>query len=309
MPRLNGAALEHQVAGKDPRALSLARTLTELNIADPSHWQHRASPYLLETLQRWMALHGGDVARKEFFLHATLSNYPDPYGGDDLDPPRLYLTVEAEEAGYIVIGPTLEMLASVHPRLPATFYRLLVGSIGCWVRVYDYSDALERVEMWKEWIQQEENPDQYEIPDIDGCIPPEMRQKPLKAEDLQDLLSGFKNDDVRCLVQAALDINQVSRRRDPPEITEQSREALMDCNPPLPALLVSFKRQDAVVGTFDEEMESALEATPEPSFLAEINPQDPASVRQAFDCLATLCNTLAAASRLAKLLPGNNPEG
>jgi hypothetical protein len=33
------------------------------------------------------------------------------------------------------------------------------------------------------------------------------------------------------------------------------------------------------------------------------------SVRQSFDSLAALCETLAAASRLLALLPGNDEEG
>jgi hypothetical protein len=52
-----------------------------------------------------------------------------------------------------------------------------------------------------------------------------------------------------------------------------------------------------------------LEAEPEPSFLAEINLAEAGSVRQAFDSLAVLCETLATASRLMTLLPGNDDGG
>ena len=56
-----------------------------------------------------------------------------------------------------------------HPRLPVTFFRLLVGAVNRWVRVYDYHDAEERVEMLREWYEGEENADQYEMPDVEGC--------------------------------------------------------------------------------------------------------------------------------------------
>ena len=52
-----------------------------------------------------------------------------------------------------------------------------------------------------------------------------------------------------------------------------------------------------------------LEACPEPSFIVELDPGNALSVRRAFDALAVLCETMAAASRLAALLPGNKEEG
>ena len=308
LPRLDGVVIEQQIAGEDPRALLLARTLTELGIADPGDWEHHVSQYLLETLQRWTKRHGGEVAREQFSLHATLRNNPAPYSNADIDPQRVYLAVEADAFGYMVIGPALRMLGQVHPQLPVTFYRLLTGAIGRWVRLFDHQDALERVEMWKEWIEEEENAEQYELPDVEGSIPSEMKQEPLTSNALQDLLSGFRGEPARRLVEAALGLGKISRRLEPPEISDESREPLMDSNPPLPALLISFKHQDAIVGVFDDERQAMLEAEPEPSFLAEIDPANASSVQDAFDALAVLCETLAAASRLMALLPGNQDE-
>ena len=110
-------------------------------------------------------------------------------------------------------------------------------------------------------------------------------------------------------MQAALDLTKISRRLRRPEISEETREALMDSNPPLPALLISFKRHDAVSACFDDESQAFLEASPEPNLIVEIDPTDRGGVRRAFDMLAVLCDTMAAASRLAALLPGNNQEG
>ena len=104
-------------------------------------------------------------------------------------------------------------------------------------------------------------------------------------------------------------MNKFSRRLRRPEISEETREALMDSNPPLPALLVSFKPHDAVCACYDDEAQAFLEATPEPNLLVEIDPGDCANVRRAFDTLALLCETMAAASRVAALLPGNSQEG
>lgn len=308
IPRLDGVAVEHYLAAEDPRAILLARTLTELGIAKPCDWQHSPSHYLVQTLNRWIVLHDGDTSREHFSLDATLTNNPLPFGSDDLDPARLYLTVHATEAGYIVIGPALEMLERVHPRLPSTFYRLLIGSVSRWLRVYDFIDARERVEMWKAWIEQEENPDEFEIPDVEGSIPAAMRQKPLGNKALQDLMSGLQDEGVRRLIQAAVDLSKLSHKVRPPQMSDAVQEALRDTNPPLPALLVSFTRADTISGCFDEEAQNMLETDPEPSLIAEIEPGDARSVKRAFDALAALCEMLAAASRLMAKLPCNNRE-
>ena len=66
LPRLDGAAVEHQIAGEDPRASLLARTLTQLGIANPSDWQGGVPRYLLDTLERWITLHGSNAVRNSF---------------------------------------------------------------------------------------------------------------------------------------------------------------------------------------------------------------------------------------------------
>ena len=297
------------MAGEDHRAISLARTLTEVEIAEVSDWEGTPSKYVLSTLKRWIGRHGGESIRAEFALDATLSNTPDRYSSEDINPARLYLTVDPESAGYIVIGPTLEMLSRIHRRLPVTFYHLVVGAVNRWTRTYDYRDALERVEMWREWAEGEGGADQYEIPDVESCIPAEMREEPLKAGALRGLLSQMQNDGLRHLIEAALTLDRISQRLRRREISDETREAFMDSNPPLPALLVSFKRDDSIAGCFEEEGQAMLEACPEPSFVVEIDPENTGSVRRAFDALAVLCATMAAASRLAVLLPGNKEEG
>lgn len=59
LPRLDGTVVECQIAGEDRRAIMLARTLTEIAIADPGKWRRSVSGYLLETLTAWIVHHGG----------------------------------------------------------------------------------------------------------------------------------------------------------------------------------------------------------------------------------------------------------
>ncbi len=313
LPRLDGAPVEYRIAGEDRRAILLAQTLTELGIADPSDWEHGGrspSGYILATLKRWIVCHDGGIIRQQFALDATISNTPDPYSNEGTHPDLLYLIVSPDSAGYVVIGPTLELLATVHPRLPVSFYHLFVGAVRRWIRVYDYDDALARLEMLREWVDGEENPEQYEFPDVEDCIPACMKEKPLEPRTVRGIAGKTKDEILGRLLNAALDLERISQKVSPAEISEATREAFMDSNPPLPALLVSFKRHDAIAACFDDESQTMMEAGPEPNFIVEINPGDPASAQHAFNnILGVLCETMAAASRLAEMCPGNNEEG
>ena len=63
---------------------------------------------------------------------------------------------------------------------------------------------------------------------------------------------------------------------------------------------------DAVTGCFDDEAETALETTPQPTLIVPLKLTEPASVRQGFRTLGDGREMLAAASRLIDLMPGND---
>jgi len=88
-------------------------------------------------------------------------------------------------------------------------------------------------------------------------------------------------------------------------LSEVAREQLFDCNPPLPGLLAVFKENDAIEGCFDDEMQNSAEYLPEPSLIIPFDGRNAGSVRNAFRTLGVVCQTLAAASRLIELMPGN----
>lgn len=308
LPRLDGAATEYRITEQDHRAIQLARTITALEIAEPKDWKRAnrsASEYILATLKRWIARHCGDVIRRQFSLRASITGTPEPDSDDGNHSNLLYLIVNPDSAGYVVIGPTLELLAAINSKLPVSFYRLFVNGVRRWTRVYDYDDALDRLEMLHEWLEGEENSEEYELPDVEGCIPAYMKEQPLEMDAVNRIAQDTADGRVRRILNASLKLDRISQTLQRAEVSEQTREIYMDSNPPLPALLVSFKRHDAIAGCFDEESQGMMEAEPEPNLIVEIEPGEPASVQQAFDVFATFCETMAAASRLASLLPGN----
>ena len=107
------------------------------------------------------------------------------------------------------------------------------------------------------------------------------------------------------MIDAVLDLESISRQAKRPELTDEMREELCDTNPPLPSLLAVFAEGDAVEGCFTEDGQTMMEVTPEPSVVLALNAHQSESVRQAFRAFGVICKTLAAASRVMDLMPGN----
>jgi hypothetical protein len=301
--------VEHRFLADDLETIRLSEILVALGIGAVEDWsqsQRDPTKYVLLTLQRWIRNHGGGAIDRRFDLDVTLSDRLVDYSDERGPRETLYLIVDPEAAAFAVLKPTLEFLEKLHPRLPATFFRHFVGSLNRWVRVYDYHDAEERVEMLREWYEGEANAEQYEVPDVDGCIPQCLKERPLSLRSLRAVSHTIQRDELRDVVNGLLDLCQISKRAKRPEFTEEMGEQLMDSNPPLPCLLAVFSPGDAVAGCFDDEAETALETTPQPNLIIPLKLTEPASVRQGFRTLGVVCETLAAASRLLDLMPGND---
>lgn len=304
IPSLEGVAVAHRYSGGDRAAITLARTLVELNLGVPEDWEtseHDPTRFIQVTLGRWIEGRGGEAIRRRFDLTATISSFLDEYSEsreEDLNGGTLYLTVESDAAAYLVLGPTLQLLDAEHPRLAMTFFEIFSGALNRWLRIYDYRDAQDRVEMWREWMEGEADRDQYEIPDVDGCIPECLKRKRLSRTQIVKLASQVERKEAKALVNRVLELARVSESAERPALGDEVREQLFDANPPLPGLLAVFTENDAVEGLFDEDMQSAQEAMPEPSVIIPFDTGDPASVQGAFETVGVACRTIALASRL-----------
>jgi hypothetical protein len=302
----------HRLVADDRLAVMLAKALLELDIASPGDWKRAErdpTSFIRLTLDRWTHTHGGFAIRHRFLLSAVITNSPSDWAErDETKPNQLFLIVEPSEAtcGCANFGPTLQLLESVHPQLPATFFHLFVGALNAWTRVYDYRDAEERAETLREWAAQEPDGDQYELPDVAGSIPPCMGQAVLKESEIAHLMDKINNPLATKLVNAALALNHLSAQAERPDLGDDISEQLSDCNPPLPCLLAVFEDGDAIAGCFDEEAQGMMEVEPEPNIIIPFDPTNTESVQQTFHMFGVACQTIAQASRLIDLMPGND---
>ena len=312
LPRFGAVPLVHRLVTDDRRAVMLAKSLVELDIAVPGDWKRAEldpTSFIRITLERWIDMHGGSAIRHRFLLSAVISNTPSEWAEpDETRPNQLFLMVEPSEAscGCATFGPTLQVLGSVHPQLPATFFHFVVGALNRWIRVYDYRDAEERAETLREWSAQEPDADQYELPDVAGSIPPCMRQAALDEGELAHLKGKINDPLATKLVEAALALERVSGQAERPELDDDIGQQLSDCNPPLPCLLALFSEADAIAGCFDEEAQGMMEVTPEPNLIIPFDPTNTESVGRTFHMFGVTCQTIAATSRVIDLMPGND---
>jgi len=312
LPQLAGIPPIHRMVADDRLAVMLAKSLVELDIAIPGDWKRAEgdpTSFTRLTLERLIKLHGGRAIRRRFMLVASIGDTPCEWAErDESRPNRLFLIVEPSEAscGCATFGPTLELLGKVHPQLPATFFNLFVGGLNRWIRVYDHRDAEERAETLREWAAQEGEADQYEIPDVQASIPACMRQAALNEVELACLKARINDPLSAKLVEAAINLDRVSAQAKRPEIDDDIGEQLSDCNPPLPCLLALFTEGDSVGAAFDAEADGMLEVTPEPNLIIPFDPASTDSVHDAFHVLGVACETIAVASKLIDLMPGND---
>ena len=312
IPCLDGVPLEHQLWQGEQAAARTAAAFLKAGLASEEDWyraQRNPFDFMKMTLNRWVAAHWATEIQEEFRLHLTLSTSLDRYFTDQ-EPnatSELYLTIEPESAGYLVLGPTLRLLETVHPRLPVTFTHTLLASLNRWIRVYDWRDALERVDRLREWYEMDppETDEEVQLPDIESSIPHCIKRHALSPKTLGRIGRTIKDTTARHLVENLLDIERAATRAVRPVIDEDTGAMLADCGDALPSLLTVFEKHDAIEGQFDEESQGMLEVTPEPNLIIRFNGEDVESVRDAFDRLAACCETLACAKRLMKIMPGN----
>jgi hypothetical protein len=314
VPRLDGVAIEQQLWDGEQVAARVGSTLLRSGIADVEDWSAaKLNPFqfLKNAIDRWLLAHGKAEIEEQFRLNLTLSSNLESYCAMGRDPAaqasQLFLIVEPESAGYVVLGPTLRILESAHPRLSATFTHLFLGAMNRWIRVYDYRDAQDRVETLREWYESDPECATVELPDIDRCMPKWLKRLPLTKRALSQMLPKISDPATRQLVELAAELDRLSCQAERTILDEEVSASLMDCGTPLPSLLAVFERHDAIEGCFDEEAQGMLELIPEPNFIIRLNGEDEQSVREAFRLLSVLCDTLACASRLMKIMPGNEP--
>ena len=229
----------------------------------------------------------GDLLQRNVEFHLEVSDQLDRGGSDaELGSGQLVVTIECGGSGYFRIGPALDALEAEAEGLGAAFYWALTLALYRVMRIYNHDDALMYEERMRDYAAEddEENRGQYELPEVEKALP-ECIRKTLKRESHdwkardRDLLRRFRNGRFSSWFERLRRIQRLARHP-----LKQSREFLelgYYDDPPLPSLLIVFKEHDAITACFDEEGQSMMEGTAEPTVCVVFSPRQPEQVRHA----------------------------
>jgi hypothetical protein len=307
LPKLDAASTKYSWESSLQRNAVLAQTLIALDVATPEDWRNaEGAPRKLvqDSLQRWLAQQGSEAIARQFELSMSLVDSLDPMGDARNDETEtLIFLLEPESAAYMVLGPAIEEMEKVHALLPRTFYRRFCHALNRWIRIYDYLDAIERVQMLQDWYEQDEPGGGYELPDVAGEVPKCLTTgRELGDRRFRDVVSGIRNRRLRKVFDLLSQLETETAKGKRPELSEDFLAQFMDANPPLPALLTVFRPHDNVEACFDEEGQTMLEACPEPSLIVPLQASSAESLAAALNVVRAACRTLAVASDLVTLV-------
>lgn len=230
----------------------------------------------------------------------------------------LYLVGEYDAAASIPIGATLTLLEREHELLPAAFYKVFVHNLWKWMRVYDYSDALEHAEMWLEDLDKDSEAESV-YPKVARNVPPCL-QKYSKLGDrkarrfLQDIEVELRSPLARQLVKHLLEMDAHGRGHEHAwagKLAEQIPtigDFLNDADSCGPGCLISWYEDDEVNACFDEEMRDLGANGPmEPPIVLLIQLDKPVAtldseIKRVFDYVGAMLQSLAAAARIVEII-------
>ena len=229
----------------------------------------------------------GDLLRRNVEYHLEVSDQLGRAGSDAvLESGQLAVTIECGGSGYLKMGPAIDALEAESEGLGAAFYWALTYALYRVMRIYNHDDALMYEERMRDYAaeDEEENRGQYEFPEVEKSLP-ECIRKTLKRDSSnwrtrdRKLLSRFRNGRFGSWIERLRRIQRLSRL--PLKQSRDHIEAGYYDDPPLPSLLVSFKDNDAIIACFDEEGQSMMEGTAEPTVCVVFSPRNADEVRHA----------------------------
>jgi hypothetical protein len=320
VPRLAAGALEpFQPRNAYSGAFGLARNLLLGGIGAPKDWeQSKGDPvaFMLRTVERFAA--GFNRKAIDGVAHVDILIGTSPYISswrekEHENPDRVFLAVEATHISIVYLRPTLELLAEAHPRLPATFYRLLLDGVCSWILCYDESAC----ESFYEWSMEsyreakESGEEGLEKPQrIATAKGPWLAKsfKPLRPDQIDDSLKSLDSGtQARRVLDAARRINALAqtRQRTRP-YCDMWDEYYPNGSFSVPFTILAFHEQDLVCQAFQSDEEDWMNGGEQqsPAFATAFDPKDPESIAAGFAEFHHFLRMLEALGELLALLPG-----
>lgn len=288
LPNLGGVETSYSHELRAELLYELCAALVREGWGTPETWakcQDSALVFAQRAIMNAIGEERWNLLQRNVEYHLSVSDLAEKDGEDmALGHGRLAVTIECGGSGFLKIGPAIEALELEAAGLGAAFYWTLTYAIYRLMRIYNHDDAFEYEERMREYAEEEDNPEQYEFPEVEKAVPDCIRntlrgKSRLYATRARKLLSGHRNGMYGAWIERLRNIERLSRIRLP--IDTSFREDGGYDTIPLPSLLVAFKEHDAIVACFDEESQYMLEGSAEPAVGVVFSPRCPEEVQSA----------------------------
>jgi hypothetical protein len=327
LPNIQGIRWRFCSRWDEQPAAQLGKSLLRLGICLIDDWSGSAVDFVERGFRRFAKSNGADQAMKVWsgelriaddLLQLSELERNQREAEADNSTATLYLVGEYHAAASIPIGATLLHLEKEDPLLPAAFYKILVHNLWKWMRVYDYSDAVEHSEFWLSELDEEtEGESIYRKvkENIPSCLARYVALSESKARKLlHDISLTSRRSTSRQLVQLILELDGLGKGydhawagqlvKDIPEIEDW----LAGCDGCGPGCLISWHEDDEVNACFDEEMRCIGQEGPfEPPIVLAMKPgrsakEEDAAVKKAMDHASVMLRSLATAARIVEII-------
>ncbi len=275
--------------------------------------------------RRFCKQNGSDQAKKIWSGFLRIMDHPfelteQERNSVEMESPTatLYLVGEYDAAASIPIGATLTYLEREDEFLPAAFYRIFVHNLWKWMRVYDYSDALEHAEMWIEDVDEDSEAESIYptvARNIPSCLQKYSKSGERKARRfLQQIEASLRTPAARQLVRHLLEMDtqgQGCEHAWAGTLAEQIPaigDFLNDADSCGPGCLISWYEDDEVNACFDEEMRDlGANGSLEPPIVVLIQLDKSAAgldaeIKRVFDYAGAMLRSLASAARIVEII-------
>ena len=327
MPKLSGIRWRFCSRWDEKPAAEFGKSLLRLGICRIEDWSGSAVDFVERGFHRFAKASGAEAAKRVWSGELRIADYlyslSEPERNQmetDAEGPieKLFLVGEYHAAASIPIGAVLADLEREHQLLPAAFYKILVHNLWKWMRVYDYSDAVEHSDMWLSELDEDEEANLL-YRKVKENVPPSLAASSSLSERkarkfLREFGRSIRNAASRRLVQRLLELDCLGRGwehawagnliKQNPEV-EQFLDSFDGCGP---GCLISWQENDEIEACFDEEMRSIGQEGPlEPPIVlamplkGSIHDVDRV-VNQTFDYVATMLRSLAKAAEIVEII-------
>ena len=320
VPRLSVGCLEPFLpSNTHSGAFELARNLLLAGVGRPEDWERsKGDPvaFMLRTVEHTAAAFNRkaiDAVAHTDILFGT-SPYVSSWQEKEYeDPGRVFLAVEATHISIVYLRPTLELLGKTHPRLPATFYQMLLEGMASWILCYDES-ACETFYEWsmESYAEAKENGEEglekpQSIADAKGPWLAK-RFKPLPSSRIGAAIESLKTGSrARRILEAARRLQALSKVRERKRpYCDVWDEYYPNGSFSVPLTILAFHEQDLVCQAFQSDEEDWMNGGEQqgPAFAIAFSPNDRESIVSGFEDLRHFLRMMEALGELLVLLPG-----